>query len=45
MSTRVGARLGSGRIRSRAVIKLSVPPNVRLRISDRDFWQLCQGKP
>ena len=42
MSTRVGASIGSSRIRSRAVIKLSVPANVRLRISDRDFRQLCQ---
>jgi Uma2 family endonuclease len=43
MSTRVGARLGSGRLRSRTVIKLAVPSNVRLRISDRHFWQLCQA--
>ena len=42
MRTRVGARLGSGRLRSRTVIKLAVPSNVRLRISDRDFWELCQ---
>jgi Uma2 family endonuclease len=42
MSTRVGARPGSGRLRFRTVIKLAVPSNVRLRISDRDFWQLCQ---
>ncbi len=42
MSTRVGAKPGSGRLRSGRVIKLAVPSSVRLRISDRDFWQLCQ---
>src|SRR5271157_7197 len=42
MSTRVGAKLRSGRLRSRRVIKLAVPSNARLRISDRDFWQLCE---
>lgn len=42
MSTRVGAKPGSGRLRSGRVIKLAVPSSVRLRISYRDFWQLCQ---
>lgn len=42
MSTRVGFQPGSGRLRSGRVIKLAVPSGVQLRISDRDFWQLCQ---
>ena len=27
------------------VLALSVPPDVRLRVSDEDFWRLCQENP
>ncbi len=31
--------------RSGQALALSVPPDVRLRVSDEDFWRLCQENP
>ena len=31
--------------RSGQALALSVPPDVRLRVSDDDFWRLCQENP
>ena len=34
-----------GLARSGQALALSVPPDVRLRVSDEDFWRLCQENP
>jgi Uma2 family endonuclease len=31
--------------RSDQVLALAIPPDVRLRVSDEDFWRLCQENP
>jgi Uma2 family endonuclease len=45
MSPHVGKRSKSSRSSSGSRFQLIVPPNVRLRISDKGFWRLCQENP
>jgi Uma2 family endonuclease len=45
MSQGVEARSRPTRSRTARTIALSVPSNVRLRVSDEDFWRLCQKNP
>jgi Uma2 family endonuclease len=43
VSQPVKDRISTGTTRRRAVIKLVMPPG--LRVSDHDFWRLCQVNP
>jgi Uma2 family endonuclease len=45
MSPHVGKRSKLRRSSVESGIRLIVPPNVRLRISDKGFWRLCQENP
>src|SRR5437763_3568041 len=45
MSQGVEARSRPTRSRAGKVNMLAVPSNVRLRVSDEDFWRLCQENP
>jgi Uma2 family endonuclease len=45
MSQGAQARTRPGRLRSGRPIPLLVPSRVRLRVSDEDFWRLCQENP
>ena len=45
MSQGTQAKSKPDRRRSGRTLALAVPPDVRLRVSDDDFWRLCSGKP
>ena len=45
MSQGVEARSRPARSRAIRTIALAVPSSVRLRVSDEDFWRLCQENP
>jgi Uma2 family endonuclease len=45
MSTLVGDHPRESLTRSGETLDLAVPPDVRLRVTDEDFWRLCQLNP
>jgi Uma2 family endonuclease len=45
MSTLVTDHPAESLARPGSVLALAVPPDVRLRVSDEDFWRLCQENP
>ncbi len=45
MSTAITDQVEETLDRSGQVLALAVPAQVRLRVSDEDFWRLCQENP
>jgi Uma2 family endonuclease len=45
MSTLVTDHPRENLTRSGETLDLAIPPDVRLRVSDEDFWRLCQENP